>query len=150
MGRNAPTRFTFALSCDKIFLLSEAGLSFLAVRAANPPEGTLPEMMRYTKKQPSEALYEAILSLNSLEECERFFEDLCTENELRSIEQRYNVAAYLMQDMVYADILEKTGASSATISRVRRNILYRGSVMPEVIARQQGARAEAAPDTEEG
>ena len=99
-------------------------------------------MMRYSKKQPSKALYEAILSLKSLDECERFFEDLCTENELRCMEQRYNVAGYLMQDMVYADILEKTGASSATISRVRRNILYHGSVMPEVIERQQGIRDE--------
>ena len=95
-------------------------------------------MMRYSKKQPSKALYEAILSLKNLDECERFFEDLCTENELRSMEQRYNVASYLMQDMVYADILERTGASSATISRVRRNILDNeaGGAMRELIERQ--------------
>ena len=95
--------------------------------------------MRNRKKRPSDALYEAILSLDSLEECKRFFEDLCTENELRSMEQRYNVASYLMKDLVYVDILEKTGASSATISRVRRNILYEGSAMRNIILRQEQA-----------
>ncbi len=101
-------------------------------------------MMRYSKKQPSKALYEAILSLKSLDECERFFEDLCTENELRSMEHRYNVAAYLMQDLVYADILEKTGAGSATISRVRRNILdnEQAGAMRELILRQGLAEPE--------
>ena len=94
-------------------------------------------MMRYSKKQPSKALYEAILSLKNLDECERFFEDLCTENELRSMEQRYDVAVYLLQDQVYAEILEKTGASSATISRVRRNILdnENGGTMRDMIFR---------------
>ena len=81
-------------------------------------------------------MYQAILSLRTLEECEQFFEDLCTDNELRSMEQRYDVAAYLMQDMVYVDILDRTGASSATISRVRRNILERGSVMRQIIERE--------------
>ena len=121
-------------------LNADAGMPMNRPAAAgemNPTGRILCQMMRYSKKQPSKALYEAILSLKNLDECERFFEDLCTENELRSMEQRYNVAAYLMQDMVYADILERTGASSATISRVRRNILNHGSVMTEIIARQQ-------------
>ena len=130
------------LSCDKICLLSECGRrpapdGRAAAGEMNPTGRILCQMMRYSKKQPSKALYEAILSLKNLDECERFFEDLCTENELRSMEQRYNVASYLMQDMVYADILERTGASSATISRVRRNILNHGSVMTDVIARQR-------------
>ena len=75
------------------------------------------------KKQRSMALYEAILNLKTVEECCSFFDDLCTGNELRSMEQRYDVAVYLLQGKVYLDILELTGASSATISRVRRNIL---------------------------
>ena len=94
-------------------------------------------MNKKIRTEAVDSLFEAILTLENKEECYSFFEDLCTENELRSMEQRYNVAAYLMQDMVYADILERTGASSATISRVRRNILNHGSVMTDVIARQR-------------
>ncbi len=95
-------------------------------------------MARSGKKQRSMALYEAILDLKDLDECCRFFDDLCTGNELRSMEQRYDVAAYLLQDRVYLDILEKTGASSATISRVRRNILDNedGGMMKTVILRR--------------
>lgn len=65
----------------------------------------------------SMALYETILKLKDLDECCRFFDDLCTPTELRSLEQRFDVAVYLQQGLVYLDILEKTGASSATISR---------------------------------
>ena len=88
--------------------------------------------------------YEAVLQLKDLDECKRFFEDLCSPTELRSLEQRFDVAVYLMQDRVYADILEKTGASSATISRVRRNILdsSSGGAMREVILRQGLAKDE--------
>ena len=78
------------------------------------------------------------LNTAQIQECRRFFQELCTENELRSMEQRYDVAAYLMQDRVYVDILEKTGASSATISRVRRNILDSGDTVRQVILRQSG------------
>ncbi|MBQ9263916.1 MAG: TrpR-like protein [Clostridia bacterium] len=95
-------------------------------------------MARSGKKQRSMALYEAILNLKDVDECCKFFDDLCTGNELRSMEQRFDVATYLLQDRVYLDILEKTGASSATISRVRRNILdnENGGMMREVILRQ--------------
>ena len=95
-------------------------------------------MARSAKKQRSMPLYEAILNLKHLDECCRFFDDLCTGNELRSMEQRFDVATYLLQDKVYLEILEKTGASSATISRVRRNILDNeaGGMMREVILRQ--------------
>ena len=71
-------------------------------------------------KERSMALYESILELNSLVECCAFFDDLCTVGELRAMEQRYDVALLLDQGLVYTDILEKTGASSATISRVNR------------------------------
>ena len=72
----------------------------------------------------SMALYETILKLKDLDECCRFFDDLCTPTELRSLEQRFDVAVYLQQGLVYLDILEKTGASSATISRVNRSLQY--------------------------
>jgi TrpR-related protein YerC/YecD len=95
-------------------------------------------LARNTKKQRSLPLYEAILSLKDMDECTRFFDDLCTPTELRSMEQRYDVAVYLLQDQVYTEILQKTGASSATISRVRRNILDNeaGGAMRELILRQ--------------
>ncbi len=84
------------------------------------------------------ALYETILKLKDLDECCRFFDDLCTPTELRSLEQRFDVAVYLQQGLVYLDILDKTGASSATISRVRRSMLDNGAggVMQAVIARE--------------
>ena len=66
------------------------------------------------------ALYETILKLKDVDECCRFFDDLCTPTELRSLEQRFDVAVYLQQGLVYLDILDKTGASSATVSRVKR------------------------------
>lgn len=89
-------------------------------------------------------LYETILKLKDAEECRRFFEDLCTPVELRAMEQRFDVAIYLQQGKVYLDILEKTGASSATISRVRRSMLDNGAggVMREVILREGLNRGE--------
>ncbi len=67
-------------------------------------------------------LYEAILKLENLEECEAFFDDLCTVQELESICQRLVVAKLLTEDKVYTDIVERTGASTATISRVNRTL----------------------------
>ena len=72
----------------------------------------------------SQELYRAILSLESEDECRRFFKDLCTIAELRAMEQRYDVAVLLDQGLVYSDILERTGASSATISRVNKALNY--------------------------
>lgn len=78
---------------------------------------------RIAKKEKNDLLYHAILTLETPEECYRFFQDLCTISELRAMEQRYEVATLLDQGMIYNDILEKTGASSATISRVNRCLL---------------------------
>lgn len=69
-------------------------------------------------------LYQAILQLKDEDMCFRFFQDLCTVAELHALEQRYEVATMLNQGMIYNDILEKTGASSATISRVNRALHY--------------------------
>ena len=74
-------------------------------------------------KEKNERLYRAILALETEEECYAFCQDLCTIAELRSMEQRYEVATLLSEGMVYSDILERTGASSATISRVNRALL---------------------------
>lgn len=95
-------------------------------------------MAKTGRKERSLALYETILKLKDLDECCKFFDDLCTPTELRSLEQRFDVAVYLQQGLVYLDILEKTGASSATISRVRRSMLDNGAggVMRDVILRE--------------
>ena len=81
-------------------------------------------MAKISKKEKNIELYKAILSLKNLDECCRFFEDLCTVPELRAMEQRYEVASLLNQGLIYNDILEQTGASSATISRVNRSLQY--------------------------
>ena len=77
-------------------------------------------MAKAEKRARSVALYETILKLKDLDECCRFFDDLCTPTELRSLEQRFDVAVYLQQGLVYLDILDKTGASSATGCTRRR------------------------------
>ena len=69
-------------------------------------------------------LFQAILSLGSEEECRAFFQDLCTVAELRAMSQRLEVALLLDEGMIYNDILQRTGASSATISRVNRVLQY--------------------------
>lgn len=69
-------------------------------------------------------LFDAILSLRNREECYTFFEDVCTVNELLSLSQRFEVAHMLREQKTYLDIAEKTGASTATISRVNRSLNY--------------------------
>ena len=77
-------------------------------------------MPKTANKERSMALYETILQLETMEECCAFFDDLCTVGELRAMEQRYDVALLLDDGLVYTEILDRTGASSATISRVNR------------------------------
>ena len=81
-------------------------------------------MTKNEKREHGDVLYEAILTLKDLEECKKFFSDLCTVAELRAREQRFEVARLLSDGMIYNDILERTGASSATISRVNRALQY--------------------------
>ena len=80
--------------------------------------------MERKPKGGSKALYEQIVKLNDIDSCYRFFCDLCSINELNAIEQRFDVAKLLYEGNVYTDIVEKTGASSATISRVNRALRY--------------------------
>lgn len=69
-------------------------------------------------------LFEAVLCLKDREECYSFFEDLCTVNEILSLSQRFEVASMLRGHRTYLEIAEKTGASTATISRVNRSLNY--------------------------
>ena len=96
----------------------------------------------------SMALYETILKLKDLDECCRFFEDQCTPTELRSQEQRFDVAVYHQQGLVNQEILEKKGASTSTISRVRRAMLDNGAggVMQDVIIREGLGEPKADPE----
>lgn len=69
-------------------------------------------------------LFDAILTLKNEEECYKFFMDVCTINELQAISQRFEVACMLEDKITYAEIAKKTGASTATISRVNRSLIY--------------------------
>ena len=71
-----------------------------------------------------DALFDAILALGDREGCYAFFEDLCTMSELHAMGQRFQVAGLLSRGSVYADIVAETGASTATVSRVNRSLLY--------------------------
>lgn len=76
------------------------------------------------KDESTDLLFKAILSLKDEEECYKFFEDLCTVPELKIMSQRVVVAKMLTEKKVYSEIVEKTGASTATISRVNRSLIY--------------------------
>ena len=85
------------------------------------------EVSVVNKKIKTEAvdfLFDAILHLKDRSECYSFFEDLCTVNELLSLSQRFEVASMLKDHKTYLEIAEKTGASTATISRVNRSLNY--------------------------
>ena len=95
-------------------------------------------MVKIGKKEKNGELYKAILMLKDEKECYDFFQDLCTVSELRSMEQRFEVASLLDQGLIYNDILERTGASSATISRVNRSLSYGTGAYPKIFARRKG------------
>jgi len=80
-------------------------------------------------------LFEAITKLETVEECQDFFEDLCTVQELASMSQRFKVAMLLLENKVYTDIAEQTGASTATISRVNRSLRYGNNGYDVVLSR---------------
>ena len=81
-------------------------------------------MNKKLKTDAVDHLFDAILCLHSKDECYNFFEDLCTVNELLSLSQRFEVASMLRAKKTYLEIAEKTGASTATISRVNRSLNY--------------------------
>ncbi len=92
-------------------------------------------MSKVSGKQESLGLYKAILELKDLDECHRFFQDLCTVSELRARQQRYDGAELWQQGMINNQIQEKTGASSATISRVNRALNYGAGGYQDVLSR---------------
>lgn len=96
-------------------------------------------MNKKIKTPAVDHLFDAVLALQSKEECYCFFEDLCTVNELLSLSQRFEVASMLKAGKTYLDIAEKTGASTATISRVNRSLNY-GSDGYELIFQRLNAK----------
>jgi TrpR-related protein YerC/YecD len=82
------------------------------------------DMGKTIRTKAVDHLFQAILSLENPEECYTFFEDVCTINELLSLSQRFEVARMLREHRTYLEIAEKTGASTATISRVNRSLNY--------------------------
>ena len=86
-------------------------------------------------------LYQAILKLETPEQCYRFFQDVCSYSELSAMEQRYDIAEMLVDKRIYTDIRERTGASSAIISRVNRVLSADGSVLLRLIEEEQAEQA---------
>lgn len=97
-------------------------------------------MAKNAKKERSLALYEHIVKLNSVEECCEFFDDICAVTELRAMEQRFDVAKMLHEGMVYTAILNETGASSATVSRVNRMLNYGTGAIGRLIDRVEAEK----------
>lgn len=95
-------------------------------------------MTKKIRTEEVEHLFEAILTLQNKEECYQFFEDVCTVNELLSLAQRYEVAQMLRNKNTYLEIAEKTGASTATISRVNRSLNYGNDGYDMVFKRLSG------------
>ena len=83
-------------------------------------------------------LFEGVLSLTSVEECYNFFEDLCTITELRAMAQRFQVAKMLDDGQIHSDIVKETGASTATISRVNKCLIYGTDGYRMVLDRAKG------------
>ena len=81
-------------------------------------------MSKKIKTEAAKRLFQAVLTLETEEECFTFFEDLCTVNELESLAQRFEVASMLYDKHTYLEVADKTGASTATISRVNRSLNY--------------------------
>lgn len=79
--------------------------------------------MSNIKSEGADLFFNAILTLETLDECYDFFQDICTEQEIKAISQRFLVAKMLDEKKVYSEIVSSTGASTATVSRVKRSLL---------------------------
>ncbi len=110
-GKAVRERLTLLLLCGKLIKNKERRAIIVAV------PGT-----RIGKKEKNEDFYTALLTLKTEEELYEFFCEACTQAELRAMEQRFEVARLLRKGMIYSEILERTGTSSATISRVGRTM----------------------------
>jgi TrpR-related protein YerC/YecD len=94
------------------------------------------------KDELTDSLFEAILLLKDIDECYKFFEDLCTVTELKALAQRLEVAGMLRQKKTYAEITGKTGASTATISRVNRFLVYGADGYNMILDRRKSENCE--------
>ena len=100
------------------------------------------------KDELADRLFQGILLLENQEECYQFFEDICTISELKSLAQRLDVALMLKQGHTYDDIVEKTGASTATISRVKRSLHYGADGYKLILERIESQDKQAASTAE--
>ena len=105
-------------------------------------------MAKIAKKEKNDGLYRALMTLKTEEEIYNFFQDLCTITELRAMEQRFEVACMLNKGMIYNDILERTGASSATISRVNRSLSYGTGAYATIFERRKQQEEQEKKDNE--
>ena len=103
-------------------------------------------MSKKIRTEAIDELFEAIMCLKNKEECYLFFEDVCTVNELLSLSQRFEVAGMLRDQKTYLDIAEKTGASTATISRVNRSLNYGKDGYDMVFARLEAKEQQSAQE----
>ncbi|MBR2339142.1 MAG: TrpR-like protein, YerC/YecD [Clostridia bacterium] len=94
------------------------------------------------KDDYTDFLFDAILQLKTREECYQFFEDLCTVSEIKSMSQRIAVAKMLNDKCIYTEIVNKTGASTATISRVNRSLAYGCDAYRMVFSRMDESNEE--------
>jgi len=106
-------------------------------------KGSYRFMNKKIKTPEVEQLFRAIMSLENMDECFEFFEDLCTINELLSLSQRFEVARMLREQRTYLEIAEHTGASTATISRVNRSLNYGNDGYDMVMKRMEKDREQA-------
>ena len=95
-------------------------------------------MSKFIDKISGDTLYRAVLTLKNEDESRRFFQDLCTVSELKAMEQRMEVAMLLDDGMIYSEVLDRTGASTATIIRVNRSLNYGADGYKTVIPRLKG------------
>lgn len=86
--------------------------------------------------------FQAVLTLENMEDCYKFFEDICTVKEMHDLVQRIQVARLLSEGKVYSEIEKKTGASSATISRVNKCLMYGAGGYREILGRMAGESHE--------
>ena len=105
-------------------------------------------MSKKIRTEAVDELFDAILCLKDKEECYTFFEDVCTVNELLSLSQRFEVARMLKEKKTYLEIAEKTGASTATISRVNRSLNYGNDGYEMVFSRLKETEEAEKPEEE--
>jgi TrpR-related protein YerC/YecD len=115
----------------------------MQLRVKTRKRGLIDIMNKKIKTDAVDHLFEAVLTLKSSEECYTFFEDVCTVNELLSLSQRYEVAKMLREGRTYLEIAEKTGASTATISRVNRSLNYGNDGYDMVFKRLEEEKRES-------